>query len=311
MRVSRNVKIGGGAVLALLLLFAAYVAYRFFTHGPPALTRATVAAPSAVLRYGRAPRQRIEVRRPAGRGPFPAVILIHGGCWSTRYGSTKFMAPLAEALRARGIATFNIGYRRVGEAGGGWPGTFLDVGAALDMVRRAAPRYDVDPNGIVVAGHSAGALLALWTATRKALEPSSDLYTLDPATPAAVVAIDGPASLSDFIGADADICGSPAIVPLMGGTPQQVPQRYRDATPQDHLPLGVPQYIVRGGMKQPVDRYLALARAAGDQVTFAEPSRATHFDVLMPWQTQGEPALDFILRAAHRPSSGKAITAHR
>lgn len=105
----------------------------------------------------------------------------------------------------------------------------------------------------------------------------------DPATPSAVVAIDGPASLAEFIGADAEICGAPAIVLLMGGTPQQVPQRYRDATPQDHFPLGIPQYIVRGGMKQPIDRYLALARAAGDRVTFAEPSRATHFDVLIPW----------------------------
>jgi hypothetical protein len=64
-------------------------------------------------------------------------------------------------------------------------------------------------------------------------------------------------------------------------------------------------------MKQPVDRYLALARAAGDRVTFAEPSRATHFDVLMPWQTQGEPAFDFIVRAARRPGSGEAATARR
>lgn len=273
-------------MLALVLLFAAYVAFRFFTHGPPALTRATLSSPTAVLRYGGAASQRIEVRRPAGRGPFPAVILIHGGCWSTRYGNREFMAPLADALQKRGIATFNVGYRRVGEAGGGWPGTFRDVGAAVDSVRGVARRYDVEPERLVVVGHSAGALLALWTATRKTLTRSSDLFALDPATPMAVVAIDGPASLSDFIGADNDICGFPAIVPLMGGTPQQVPQRYRDATPQDHLPLGIPQYVVRGGMKQPVDRYLTLARASGDPVTFAEPSRATHFDVLMPWQAR-------------------------
>ena len=307
MRIPRSIKVGGSVVLVLVLLFAAYVAYRFFTHGPSALERATVAAPSYVLRYGQVDSQRIEVRRPVGRGPFPAAILIHGGCWSTRYPGMSYMAPLAEALRARGIATFNISYRRVGEPGGGWPGTFRDVGSAVDAVRDVAGRYDVDPNRIIVVGHSAGALLSLWTATRKTLGRSSDLYVQNPVSPAAVVAIDGPASLSEFIGTDAEICGFPAIVPLMGGTPQQVPQRYRDASPQDHLPLGIPQYIVRGGIKQPVDRYLALARAAGDRVTFAEPARATHFDVLMPWQAQGEPALKFVTEAANSSITGYAV----
>lgn len=302
MRISRRVKASAGAAFVLILLFAGYVAFRFFTHGPPALARAKVPAPAGILRYGRAPSQLIEVRLPSGAGPYPAAILIHGGCWNTTYGSLGDLRPLAEALRKRGIATFNIGYRRVGEAGGGWPGTFQDVGAAVDAVRSVASRYTVDPGRIAVAGHSAGAFLALWTATRKKLQPSSAVYVADPATPTAVVAIDGPGSLSEFIGLDADICGSPAIVPLMGGTPRQVPQRYRDATPQDHLPLGVPQFVVRGGMKQPSDRYLALARAAGDVVQFAEPSRATHFDVLMPWQKQGEPALDFITRAVRKPT---------
>ena len=302
MKIPRRVKLGAGVALAMVLIFAGYLAYRFFTHGPPALARAKVPAPAAVLRYGNAPSQFLEVRLPGGSGPFPAAILIHGGCWNTTYGSVGDMRPLAEALRERGIATFNIGYRRVGEAGGGWPGTFQDVGAAIDAVRSVAPRYAVDLHRLAVAGHSAGALLALWTATRNKLQPSSAVYVANPATPTAVVAIDGPASLSDFIGLDADICGAPAIVPLMGGTPQQVPQRYRDATPQDHLPLGIPQFVVRGGMKQPVDRYVALARAAGDAVQFAEPSRATHFDVLMPWQKQGEPALDFVTRAVRQPA---------
>lgn len=298
----KHAKAVAGAAFALILLFAGYVAFRFFTHGPPALARVAVPPPTGVLHYGNAPSQLMEVRLPSGGGQRPAAILIHGGCWNTTYGSVGDMRPLAEALRKRGIATFNIGYRRVGETGGGWPGTFQDVGTAVDMVRSIAPRYRVDPRRVVVAGHSAGALLALWTASRKNLQPSSAVYVANPTIPVGVVAIDGPGSLADFIGLDADICGAPAIVPLMGGTPQQFPQRYRDATPQDHLPLGVPQFVVRGGLKQPVDRYLELARAAGDAVQFAEPSRSTHFDVLMPWQKQGEPALDFITRAVNQPS---------
>lgn len=303
MRIPRRVKVGGRVALATLLLFGGYVGYRYLTHGPPALARANVTLPAAVIHYGMVSSQRVEVRVPPGRGPFPTVILIHGGCWNTSYGALSDMAPLADALRDRGIATLNIGYRLVGENGGGWPGTFRDVGAAVDTIRLLASRFHLDPRRVVVAGHSAGALLALWTATRDKLGASSDLYTADPVMPVAVVAIDGPGSLSQFIGLDADICGSPAIVPLMGGTPQEVPQRYRDATPQDHLPLGVPQYVVRGGMKQPVDQYVTFARSAGDRVAFAEPRRATHFDVLMPWQAQGKATLDFITQGVRRKTN--------
>lgn len=256
----------------------------------------------ARLRYGPAPSQSVDLRVPPGPGPHPVVVLVHSGCWSTRYGSPAYMAPLADALLQRGIATVNIGYRRLGEAGGGWPGTFDDVGAAVDAVRTMGPRFGLDPARLVVAGHSSGALLALWTATRDRLTPSSDLYSRDPLMPRAVVAVDGPGALAAFIGQDEEICGEPVIVPLMGGTPRQVPQRYKDATPQDHLPLGVPQYLVQGGLEQPADGYVAAARRSGDRVTFARPSRATHFDVLMPWQEQGRSTLDLIVRAVNDAS---------
>ena len=298
MRLSWRVKIVGRVALALLVLTAGWIAFRVLTHGIPALLRAHVSPPAARLHYGQASSQMLDVRVPAGRGPFPVVVLIHGGCWNTEYGSPAHMAPLAEALLLRGVATVNIAYRRVGEPGGGWPGTFRDVGAAVDAVRTFGPRFAIDPQRLVVAGHSAGALLALWTATRDKLAATSDLYAARPLKPRAVIAIDGPGALAPFIGRDAEVCGDAAIVPLMGGTPRQVPRRYADATPQDHLPLGVPQYLVRGGLELPGDDYVTAARGSGDQVTFIRPSgRATHFDVLMPWQEQGKPTLDLIMQA--------------
>lgn len=302
MRVSRQAKLVGWTALMVLILFAGYIAFRFFTHGPPALERAQVTPPQARVRYGSNARQTFDVRVPAGRGPFPVVVLVHGGCWNTEYGGPNYMAPLADALRERGIATVNLAYRRMGEAGGGWPGTFRDVGAGVDAVRTIAPRFRLDPERLVVVGHSAGALLALWAAARDRLTPSSDLHASQPLMPSAVVAIDGPGALAPFIGLDEDICGKPAIVPLIGGTPQQVPRRYADATPQEHLPLGIPQYVIRGGLKQPADAYLAAARRSGDRVTFAQPSRATHFDVLMPWHDQGRTTLDLIIRATSETS---------
>lgn len=298
MQLSRRVKIAGRVALAALFLMAGWIAYRFLTHGPPALLRADVSPPAARLRYGSSPAQTLEIRTPSGRGPFPVVVLIHGGCWTTKYGSPAHMAPLADALLSHGVASVNIGYRRIGEAGGGWPGTFRDVGAAVDAVRVIASRYRLDPTHLVVAGHSAGAPLALWTATRSRLATSSDLYVRRPLIPGAVVAIDGPGALGRFIGKDADICDEPVIVPLMGGTPNRVPRRYADATPQSRLPLGVPQFVVRGGMEQPDDAYIAAARASGDKVIFVRPpGRVTHFDVLMPWQEQGKPTLDLLLQA--------------
>lgn len=309
MQLSRRVKIAGRVALTALFLAAGWIAYRILTHGPPALLWADVSPPAARLRYGSSPAQTLEVRIPSGRGPFPVVVLIHGGCWTTRYGSPAYMAPLADALLGHGVASVNIGYRRIGEAGGGWPGTFRDVGAAVDAVRVIAPRYRLDPNHLVVAGHSAGAPLALWTATRSRLAASSDLYARQPLIPGAVVAIDGPGALARFIGPDADICDEPVIVPLMGGTPSRVPRRYADATPQDRLPLGVPQFLVRGGMEHPDDAYLAAARASGDKVTFVRPlGRVTHFDVLMPWQKEGKPTLDLLLRAVTSASGSTSAS---
>ncbi|MCH5814813.1 hypothetical protein MMB00_24565, partial [Salmonella enterica] len=77
------------------------------------------------------------------------AVLVHGGCWNTTYGSARDMAPLADALRERGVATVNVSYRRVGELGGGWPGTMTDVGKAIDGIRTLAPRYHLDPRRVI------------------------------------------------------------------------------------------------------------------------------------------------------------------
>ena len=301
--MKRWVRITGitvGAILAIVSVAAGYVGYRFFTHGPPALARAKVSSPAGRVRYGPADQQIVDVRVPDGTGPFPVAVLVHGGCWNTTYGSPQDMAPLADALRQRGVATVNVSYRRVGESGGGWPGTMTDVGKAIDSVRALAPRYHLNPRRVIVIGHSAGAQLALWSATRNRLPQSSDLYVRDPLMPQAIVAVDGPGALAEFIGADADICGEPAIVPYMGGTPAEVPERYREATAQDQLPLRIPQYFVLAGLAKYMEAYVERARQSGDPVTFARPERATHFDVLMPWQKQGQPALEFAMRALER-----------
>lgn len=84
---------------------------------------AAVPAPTAKLRFGKDDLRSGELRIPDGHGPFPVMILVHGGCWTKELGRTG-MQSFAESLRRRGVATWDIDYRRVGHEGGGWPGTY-------------------------------------------------------------------------------------------------------------------------------------------------------------------------------------------
>src|SRR5262249_52293110 len=118
------------------------------------------APPFAHIAYGGEGRQDGELRRPAGGGVAPVVIVVHGGFWLSQY-DLGLMVPVSEALTGEGFATWNVEYRRLGDPGGGWPGTFLDVGAAVDHLRTIAPQQGLDLRRVVTLGHSAGGQLAL------------------------------------------------------------------------------------------------------------------------------------------------------
>ena len=289
-----------GVVVLGVAAYAAYIGYRLYFHGPGALERMEVSAPVQTVRYGASPLQAADLRLPDGPGPFPVVVLIHGGCWDNGFGVKAQMAPLADALGKRGLATLNVEYRQVGDQGGGWPGTMRDVGAALDSLNGLAQEHRLNLGKVTVVGHSAGAQLALWTAMRDRLSPSSDLFSPDPVKPTAVVAVDGPGTLAEFIGVDAEVCGKPVIVPFMGGTPKQFPQRYIDASPQDHLPLGIPQSFAQALFADRMQPYIDRSKAAGDPVEVFRPTDGKHFDIVNPTQKQGQGTIDLIARAAVR-----------
>ena len=139
----------------------------------------------ARITYGAAPEQFGELRLPTGPGPHPVVVLIHGGCWRAEYDITH-IAPLATALADDGWAVWAIEYRRVGSPGGGWPGTFVDVGTAIDHLRTVAKTHPLDLSRVVVAGHSAGGHLALWSGARGLLPKDSPIATSNPLLPRGV-----------------------------------------------------------------------------------------------------------------------------
>jgi acetyl esterase/lipase len=242
------------------------------------------------LSYGPGAVQFGELRLPAGRGPFPVAIVVHGGCWLAKFPdmdvravSMEYMRPLAAALTDAGIATWNVEYRRLGDEGGGWPGTFQDVARAADYVRVIAHDRPLELSRVVAIGHSAGGHFAMWLGGRKNLAPPSELYARDPLKLAGVVNLDGPTDLKATIAVQRSICVSPVITDLMGGTPEQQPSRYHDGSPIELLPIGVSQYIFAGAMfasqSQP---YEAAARKHGENVAATVLPDAGHFVFVDP-----------------------------
>jgi acetyl esterase/lipase len=221
------------------------------------------------FRYGPHRSQRGELHLPAGSGPHPLVVLIHGGSWQKRY-SKLVMRALARDLRRRGWAVWNIEYRRVG-AGGGWPETFLDVAAAVDHVRTLeAP---LDQSRVSVLGHSAGGHLALWAAGRAALPPHAPGAAAG-SSPLGFVRAIALAGVCDLAGAHREWRGG-AVERLLGGSPLELPERYALTDPMAQVPLAMPVLLVHGVHDQTVSvrlsrNYARAARAAGGDVELIE-----------------------------------------
>jgi acetyl esterase/lipase len=208
-------------------------------------------------------------------------VLIHGGFWRSAF-SRRSVRPLADALVARNLAVWNIEYRRTGPAGGGggWPATLEDVRAAIDhlgLVERA------DPTRVVAVGHSAGGQLALWAASGVGLDADREIGR-EGIRLAGVVSLAG---VVDLIAAADLNLGHSAVVRFLGGSPSEVPDRYRAASPAALAPIGVRQLIIHGLDDSVVPssmsaRYASAAAAAGDQVDFVALQGIGHHEVIVP-----------------------------
>lgn len=257
---------------------------------PADLLNMTLPPGAQHIAYGSDALQFGELRVPPGRGPHPVAVIVHGGCWSAKLGNLDDRAvaldlvrPMAAALTDAGIATWNIEYRRLGNQGGGWPGTFDDVARGADHLRKIAPQNRLDLNRVVAIGHSSGGHLATWLAARPKLPPSSQLYTKNPLALKGVVDLDGPPDLRATLPMQVPVCGSPVITDLLGGTPEEQPQRYREASPSEMLPLKVPLEFFAGRMfAAQAPAYEEAAKRSGDAVHTVVLGTAGHFVFLDP-----------------------------
>ncbi len=241
--------------------------------------------PPADLRmtYGDAPEQFGDLRLPkAGSGPFPAIAFIHGGFWRAQY-DLLHAGHLCKAFVDFGIASWNLEYRRLGNDGGGWPGTFLDVAAGLRHFVSIAPEHNIDPTRIVVAGHSAGGHLALWAAGLARVATDSPLA-------AEALPLRGAVSLAGVVDLRESWrlkLSSNVTADLLGGSPGELPERYAAASPIELLPNGVRQLLIHGTDDDIVpisisEGYVESAVAAGDDATLMALPSTDHFAPIDP-----------------------------
>jgi acetyl esterase/lipase len=260
--------------------------------------------PQHRLAYGPAAQQTGELWLPDadrhGAGPYPVVLLIHGGCWMAELPGPELLAWQAEALRQRGAAVWSISYRRLGHEGGGYPGTFQDVAHGADHLRELARSYPLDLGRVTASGHSAGGHLALWLAGRPRLPITSALHTEAPLPLHAVVAVAGVADLAwaaPMLGA---VC-SPNVTGRLVNEAGRGRDSWTDTSPAALAPLTVPVTLVSGvydGIVPPAHAR-RLVQAAGGKggppLDVLNLDDAGHFELIAPWTAAGAATVKAIL----------------
>ncbi len=231
------------------------------------------------VKYGSNHNQVADVWRPKrSQGDRPVVVLVHGGFWRQLY-TKRLMNRMARAITELGWVAYNIEYRRVGALGtGGWPATFQDVAAAIDAL---GTLEGIDLSRIITCGHSAGGHLALWAAGDRITRTGDSLPKVRPAMAISL------AGVVDLVSAARMGLGGGAVQALMGGEPDEFPERYRLGSPAALLPLRTPQVLIHGLDDDSVPpslsiEYAGLARQHGDVATYIPLPTAGHMEMINP-----------------------------
>jgi len=234
--------------------------------------------------YGIDPNQFVELRFPDSKGSFPLLFVVHGGFWQSIY-DLLHVGRLCAAFTNKGIITCNIEYRRIGNPGGGWPGAFQDVSLATHSILETMsqdPRFDRTRTAII--GHSAGGHLALWFAGSHRISKSSPLYSDKRQVVNNAISLAG---VSDLRLAWRQKLGHGVVTRLMGGTPDEHPDRYDAGSPIELLPTGARHVLVHGAVDDTVpisqsEAFVERAEKLGDRPTLVKLDRIGHYELIDP-----------------------------
>lgn len=251
---------------------------------------------SLKLTYGNQPSQFGILRLPDMSGKCPVVVTIHGGLWKAKYGLEE-ISPLDEDLTKRGYATWNIEYRRVGEPGGGWKGTFHDAVDSVNFLTQLEKDFPLDLSRVVIVGHSAGRHLALWLASRINKPNRNEMDYFLQISIKGAISLAGVSDLETMWEIDAQNGIDSPVANLIGGTPKEFPDRYRFASPIEQLPMNIPQILFHGDSDAdvPVELSLGYYRKGvdlKDQVDLTILPKTDHFTLIDPFSAAWESVVD-------------------
>jgi acetyl esterase/lipase len=250
------------------------------------------------IAFGSAPHQFADLWLPEGKGPFPVVLMVHGGCWQSDIADLTIMNYISEDLRTRGIAVWNIEYRGVDRPGGGYPGSFQDVSAAADALRTFGKEYPLRLNRIVALGHSAGGHLAFWLAARRDLPKSSPLKNVRPLRLSSAISIGGLPDLEATYARTDNVCEAAPIAAMTGSASPERPNIYADTSPAA-LPANKVRQVVINGDRDRVAppptalAYKALMTGKGQKLREVIVPNTGHVELIAP----GTPAWSKIVEA--------------
>ena len=225
--------------------------------------------------YGDGPFHFGYLRLPKSPGPHPVAVVIHGGFWRAAF-DLEHSGHLCAALTRAGLATWSLEYRRIGNPGGGWPGTCEDILRGAEYVRTLAAKYPLNASRMIAIGHSAGGQLALWLASQR-----------KPRLRGAVSL----AGVADLRRAWDLHLSNTVVGELMGGSPAERPEEYKKASPIERVPLGTPSRMIHGDADDVVpieisERFAESASRSGDDAKLIRLKGADHFAVIDPRSTE-------------------------
>lgn len=283
-------------LLLLFLVISADLQAQRLVHWSDILN-ADISASHERMQIGPDSLQFAELWLPAEQfeAPHPVVILIHGGCWLGMYPGVALTHPMAEALANEGFAVWNIEYRRLGQDGGGYPGTFMDVANAADYLVRIADDYGLDLNNLIAAGHSAGGHLATWLAARPNISADSELYSRDPLPISRVISLAGINDLNQYAEFGSTPCGEQTVERLISYETRG-DDAFTDTSPANLLPYDADHYEVVAAFDRPVPAFLGRSYSekvneAGGTAELVLQTEAGHYEMTAPWTEEWQDIL--------------------